>query len=62
MVLLAETKFANRGLGYLVIQSYFHFDMPQLYALIIVLFALAIGGNALMGRLGRSARRQPREE
>ena len=51
VVLLAETKFANRGLGYLVIQSYFHFDMPQLYALIIVLFALAIGGNALMGRL-----------
>ena len=52
VVLLAETKFANRGLGYLVIQAYFNFDMPQLYALLIVLFALAIGGNALMGRLG----------
>lgn len=52
VVLLAETKFANRGLGFLVIQSYFHFDMPQLYALLIVLFALAIGGNVLMGRLG----------
>jgi NitT/TauT family transport system permease protein len=52
VVLLAETKFANRGIGYLVIQSYFHFDMPQMYALLIVLFVLAIGGNALMGRLG----------
>ena len=51
VVLLAETKFANRGLGYLVIQSYFRFDMPQLYALLMVLFALAIGGNVLMGRL-----------
>jgi len=28
------------------------FDMPRMYALLIVLFVLAIGANALMGRLG----------
>jgi ABC-type nitrate/sulfonate/bicarbonate transport system permease component len=53
--LLAETKLSNRGLGYLVIQAYSLFDMPRMYALLIVLFVLAIGANALIGRLGRSA-------
>ena len=46
--LLAETKLSNKGLGYLVIQA---------YALLIVLFVLAIGVNALIGRLGRGDRR-----
>ncbi len=49
--LLAETKLSNRGLGYLVIQAYATFDMPRMYALLIVLFVLAIGANALIGRL-----------
>jgi ABC-type nitrate/sulfonate/bicarbonate transport system permease component len=48
--LLAETKLSNRGLGYLVIQAYATFDMPKMYALLIVLFVLAIGLNALIGR------------
>ena len=48
--LLAETKLSNRGLGYLVIQAYSLFDMPRMYALLIVLFVLAIGANALIGR------------
>ena len=48
--LLAETKLSNRGLGYLIIQSYATFDMPRMYALLIVLFVLAIGLNALLGR------------
>ena len=48
--LLAETKLSNRGLGYLIIQSYATFDMPRMYALLIVLFAIAIGLNALLGR------------
>ena len=47
--LLAETKLSNRGLGYLVIQAYSLFDMPRMYALLIVLFVLAIGANALVG-------------
>ena len=49
--LLAETKLSNRGLGYLVIQAYTLFDMPKMYALVIVLFVLAIGINVLLGRL-----------
>ena len=48
--LLAETKLSNRGLGYLIIQSYTTFDMPRMYALLIVLFVIAIGLNALLGR------------
>jgi ABC-type nitrate/sulfonate/bicarbonate transport system permease component len=50
--LLAETKISNRGIGYLVIQAYNAFDMPQLYAILIVLFVLAIGANALVTRCG----------
>ena len=53
--LLAETKLSNRGLGYLVIQAYSLFDMPRMYALLIVLFVLAIGANALLSRLSRTA-------
>jgi len=48
--LLAETKLSNRGIGYLIIQAYSTFDMPRMYAVLIVLFALAIGANALVGR------------
>ena len=51
--LLAETKLSNRGLGYLVIQAYTVFDMPKMYALVIVLFVLAIGLNVLLGKLRR---------
>src|SRR5256885_7570854 len=51
--LLAETKLSNRGMGYLIIQAYSTFDMPKMYALLIVLFVLAIGANALIGRLNR---------
>jgi len=50
--LLAETKLSNRGIGFLVIQAYSLFNMPQMYALLIVLFVIAIGLNALIGRLG----------
>jgi ABC-type nitrate/sulfonate/bicarbonate transport system permease component len=50
--LLAETKLSNRGVGFLVINSYSTFDMPRMYALLIVVFVIAIGANALIGRLG----------
>jgi ABC-type nitrate/sulfonate/bicarbonate transport system permease component len=50
--LLAETKLANRGIGFLVIQSYTFFNMPHMYSLLIVLFVMAIGANTLIGRLG----------
>jgi ABC-type nitrate/sulfonate/bicarbonate transport system permease component len=48
--LLAETKLSNQGLGFLVIQAYNSFNMPLLYAILVVLFVLAIGVNALVAR------------
>jgi NitT/TauT family transport system permease protein len=50
--LLAETKLSNRGIGFLVIQAYSIFNMPQMYALLIILFVIAIGANTLIGRVG----------
>jgi ABC-type nitrate/sulfonate/bicarbonate transport system permease component len=55
--LLAETKLSNKGLGYLIIQAYSLFDMPRMYALLIVLFVIAIGANALVGRAAVKAGR-----
>jgi ABC-type nitrate/sulfonate/bicarbonate transport system permease component len=54
--LLAETKLSNRGVGHLIIQAYATFTMPRMYALLATVFALAIGANALVGRLGGIAR------
>ena len=51
--LLAETKLSKQGLGYLVIQAYALFDMPKMYALVMVLFVLAIGLNVGLGKLRR---------
>jgi ABC-type nitrate/sulfonate/bicarbonate transport system permease component len=55
--LLAETKLSNRGVGYLIIQAYSTFDMPRMYALLIVLFILAIGANAVIGRFASADHR-----
>ena len=51
--LLAETKLSNRGVGFLIINAYSTFDMPRMYALLIVLFVVAIGANALVARASR---------
>jgi NitT/TauT family transport system permease protein len=50
--LLAETKLSNKGIGFQIINAYSTFDMPRMYAMLFVLFVLAIGVNALIGRLG----------
>lgn len=50
--LLAETKLSNKGIGFLIIQAYSVFDMPRMYAMLIVLFVVSIGANALIGRVG----------
>ncbi|HUC60996.1 MAG TPA: ABC transporter permease [Alphaproteobacteria bacterium] len=52
-VLLAETVLSNRGLGFIAIDDYNHFDMPAMYAILIAIFALAILLNAGIERLGR---------
>jgi ABC-type nitrate/sulfonate/bicarbonate transport system permease component len=51
--LLAETKLSNRGIGFLIINAYSTFDMPRMYALLIILFVIAIGANALAGRASK---------
>ena len=50
--LLAETKLSNMGVGFRIINAYSTFDIPRMYAMLIVLFVLAIGVNALISRLG----------
>jgi len=50
-VLLAEIKMSNRGLGFMAIQFYNHMEIAELYALLLVIFALAAVVNGLIGRL-----------
>jgi ABC-type nitrate/sulfonate/bicarbonate transport system permease component len=49
-VLLAEIKFSNRGLGHIAIQHYNFFRIADMYAVLLITFALAVAANALMGR------------
>lgn len=51
--LLAETKLSNKGVGFLIIDAYNSFDMPRMYAVLLVLFVIAIGANTLVGRASR---------
>jgi ABC-type nitrate/sulfonate/bicarbonate transport system permease component len=52
--LLAETRLSNRGVGFQIMDAYNTFDMPRMYSVLIVLFVIAIGANALVGRASRS--------
>ena len=51
--LLAETKLSNKGIGFMIIDAYNTFDMPRMYAVLLMLFVIAIGANALVGRASR---------
>ena len=51
--LLAETKLSNKGIGFMIIDAYNTFDMPRMYAVLLTLFVIAIGANALVGRASR---------
>ena len=53
-VLLAETKLSNQGLGFMIIQAYALFNMPQMYALLIIVFCIAALANAGADRLNRA--------
>jgi ABC-type nitrate/sulfonate/bicarbonate transport system permease component len=50
-VLLGEIKLSDRGIGFLTIDEYNHFRIPQMYATLILIFVLAVGANVLIGRL-----------
>ena len=49
--LLGEIKLSNRGLGFLAIQYYGQFRIPQMYAVLIAVFTVAGLGNAAAGRI-----------
>lgn len=55
-VLLAETKLSNAGLGFLANEHYSNFRVPDLYAVLILVFVLAVGSNSLMGRFAGRVR------
>jgi ABC-type nitrate/sulfonate/bicarbonate transport system permease component len=52
-VLLAEIKLSSAGLGFLANDHYSQFRIADLYAVILLIFILAVGINSLMGRLHR---------
>lgn len=49
--LLAEIKLSNLGLGHLIIQHYNFLRIPEMYAALLLTFALAVSANAFMGWL-----------
>jgi NitT/TauT family transport system permease protein len=52
-VLLGEIKMSSVGLGFLARDFYDQFRIPDLYALLIVIFGLAVAANAVMSAVGR---------
>lgn len=50
--LLAEVKMSNMGLGYLIIQDFNAFRTADMYALLILVFALALLANTGLRALG----------
>jgi len=51
--LLGEIKLSSAGLGFLANDHYSNFRIPDLYAVLLLVFILAVGTNSLMSRLGR---------
>jgi ABC-type nitrate/sulfonate/bicarbonate transport system permease component len=49
--LIAEIKMSNAGLGFIAIQYYERFRIPEMYAVIVIIFVLATAANWLMTRL-----------
>lgn len=55
--LLAEIKLSNRGLGFLAIQQYESFHIPDLYAVLLITFALAVAANVAIGSVAARVQR-----
>jgi len=51
--LLAELKMSNRGLGFMIMQYYAQFKTPQMYAILIVMFLIAVLANGFVARVFR---------
>jgi NitT/TauT family transport system permease protein len=54
--LIAEIKFSKAGLGAMMIDSYNRSRFAEVYAVLIVIIAIAIAGNRLVDRVGRRRR------
>ena len=50
-VLVAEIKYAQGGLGYLTINYYNQFNIAHMYAMLVIIFALAVLANLAMTSL-----------
>jgi ABC-type nitrate/sulfonate/bicarbonate transport system permease component len=50
-VLLGEIKLSDKGIGFATIDAYNHFRIPQMYALLMLVFAIAVLANVALGRL-----------
>ena len=56
-VLVGEIKLSDRGIGYLTMDAYNHFKLPQMYALLLAIFIVAVGCNTLLGKIVQARRR-----
>ncbi len=52
--LLAETKLSKAGIGFMVMDAYRRFDMPGMYALLILVVLLVAGVNMAVTRLNKT--------
>ncbi|MGH7766800.1 MAG: ABC transporter permease [Candidatus Binatia bacterium] len=50
-ILLAETKLSQKGLGFLVIEYYNHFQIVEMYSVLLLIFVTAIALNAVFAWL-----------
>jgi ABC-type nitrate/sulfonate/bicarbonate transport system permease component len=51
--LVAETRFSYAGLGFMVVQAFNHARFADVYALLVVIIAVAVTVNAVTSGLGR---------
>jgi NitT/TauT family transport system permease protein len=51
--LRAELKMSNRGLGFMILQYYAQFRSAQMYAVLFVMFIIAVFANGLVARFFR---------
>ena len=50
-ILLAETKLSQQGVGFLIIEYYNHFQITEMYAVLLLVFVVGIALNAAFGWL-----------
>lgn len=48
-ILLAETKISQKGLGFLMIEYYNHFQIAEMYSVLLLIFCFAVGLNSFFG-------------